>query len=371
MPPVVEPTNSSPRILVAKIGKLGVSETFIEDQVRRLPGVVAFHDRNPPPSSRLLASVTRRTGWQGILGGGRYWDRVIAEAKPDVVLAEFGETGVAMLSAARRANVPLVVHFHGSDAWVSAHSHRHSYKVLFRHAAAVVAASEAMATRLVELGASRPRVRVVPIGVDTDVFLPGDPSSAPIHFVGVGRFMEVKRHDYAVRAFAKVHKVFPEARLTIVGDGSPRSDCLRLVEELGLNGAVSLPGAQPRSEIPPLLGNARAFVHHAVTSDAGAREGLGVAVAEAHAAGLPVVATRSGGIPEIVADGVSGYLVAERDVDGMAAAMLRLASDPQAALELGRAGRKRVVREQSLDRAIRQLFDVISSAHRNRKAGQG
>ena len=105
--------------------------------------------------------------------------------------------------------------------------------------------------------------------------------------------------------------------------------------------------------------SARAFVQHSIVADSGDTEGTPVAIQEAMAVGLPVGATRHAGIAEAIVDGVTGFLVDERDVCLMTRRMLELADNPLLAAKMGHAGRERALREYSVDVSISRLTKVI------------
>jgi len=135
-----------------------------------------------------------------------------------------------------------------------------------------------------------------------------------------------------------------------------------MVGALGMEGAVALQGTRPHADVAAAMRGARAFVQHSVRAGDGDCEGSPVAVAEAGAAGLPAVATRHAGIPETVLDGVTGLLVEERDVDGMADRMIELARDPALAARLGRAARERICSEFSMGKRIGRLAAILEDA---------
>ena len=112
---------------------------------------------------------------------------------------------------------------------------------------------------------------------------------------------------------------------------------------------------------------ARAFVQHSVVAIDGDSEGTPVAILEAGAAGLPVVATRHGGIPDVVVPGETGLLIREGDVCAMAECMARLAADPELAARLGSAARSRIRAEFSMDKSLSSLFQILDDARWTRK----
>ncbi|MCG8652050.1 MAG: glycosyltransferase, partial [Pirellulales bacterium] len=118
----------------------------------------------------------------------------------------------------------------------------------------------------------------------------------------------------------------------------------------------------PHQQVLEQMKQARAFVQHSVRASDGDCEGTPVAILEAGAAGLPIVATRHAGIPEAVIDGKSGHLVEERDTDAMATAMLSLAENGDLAAELGQQGFQHIRKNYSMGKSIAKLGDLLSSA---------
>ena len=150
-----------------------------------------------------------------------------------------------------------------------------------------------------------------------------------------------------VQAFARLVARLDEplrsrAELLIVGEGPLQDQLQELVDDQQLSGQVQLLGLRSPQQIADLMRSARGFVQHSVVAPDGDSEGNPVAVMEAQLSGLPVVATRHAGIPEVVLDGDTGLLVEEEDVEAMAQAMGRLLLEPEFAARLGAAGRRRV-----------------------------
>ena len=294
------------------------------------------------------------------------YEKVFRRYRPSAVLAEYGTAGVGAMAACRRAGIPLVVHFHGYDA-----SQRDvllenasTYPRLFEEAAAIVAVSRAMQQRLITMGAPSGKVYYNPYGVDCREFCGADPTKAAPSFVAVGRLTAKKAPETTLEAFAKVYRLWPTATLRIVGDGPLMTECRTRAGTLGIQDAVQFLGAQPPAVVREEMQRARCFVQHSVEASSGDSEGTPVAILEAGATGLPVVSTRHGGIPDVVIDGETGFLVDEDDVDGMAQCMLRLAEDPVLAGRLGDAARARIKSFFSMERSIAELWRIIQSCVR-------
>jgi glycosyltransferase involved in cell wall biosynthesis len=282
----------------------------------------------------------------------------------EAVIAEYGPNGVAVMDVCKEAGVPLIVHFHGYDAYVRPVLEKEGkrYPELFQNSSAIIAVSRDMENQLLRLGVPREKLQYNPYGVDISLFQKVDPAHAPPLFVAVGRFVDKKAPYLTLLAFKKVVESVPEARLILIGDGPLWEACKQLAQALGIFEMVQFPGVLPHVEVAATMQKARAFVQHSIVPSHGDSEGTPVAVIEAGATGLPVVATRHAGIPDVVIDGETGLLVDEGDVNGMAECMIRMAKNPDLAAKLGRAARKRICDEFSMEKSISNLWSIVESS---------
>jgi len=354
------------------------SQTFVRDHVHRLPASVRFvygaRSFLRTQDGLPLLSVPER-GIDALIQGfgarsrrleNRAFRRFLRNEKVDCVLAEFGPTGTALMRACRAANVPLVVHFHGYDAFraSSLERYREEYEAMFATAGAFVVVSREMELQLVRLGAPREKVFNVPCGVDTAAFAGARPDACPPTFLCVGRLVDKKGPLLSLLAFERVVRACPDARLIVIGDGDLFEASRQLARALGLEPFVDFWGAQPSPVVRETMRRVRAFVQHSVTSSDGNAEGTPVAVLEAAASGLPVVSTTHAGIPDAVIHDETGFLVDEGDVDQMASCMIALARDPALAAELGARGQRHVAAHFAVESQIQKLYDVIERAIR-------
>ena len=162
-----------------------------------------------------------------------------------------------------------------------------------------------------------------------------------------------------ILAFSKVLVKFPEAKLVIGGDGNLLEVCKNLVHYLKIRNNVLLPGALSQEEFSYYLQNSLAFVQHSITAINGDQEGTPVAILEASAAGLPVISTKHAGIPDVIIDGETGFLVEEHDVDGMAEKMIQLMENKLLAKELGVNGKERIKKYFTLEKYLQTLDELI------------
>jgi colanic acid/amylovoran biosynthesis glycosyltransferase len=253
------------------------------------------------------------------------------------------------------------VHFHGWDASIHdfLREMAEPYRRMFQYAAGVIGVSRAMCRKLVELGAPAERVHWVPCGIDCQAFAGGNPAAVGPQFLAVGRFTEKKAPDLTLRAFAATLQACPEARLQMIGFGPLLEPAQALARELGITNAVTFAGACPPAVVQEQMRQARCFVQHSIVAPNGDSEGTPVSILEAGASGLPVVSTRHAGIPDVVSEGETGFLVDERDVAGMAEKMIVLAKDPTLAASLGAAARRRIAGAFSSEQSIGKLWSVL------------
>jgi len=279
---------------------------------------------------------------------------------PDLVLCHFGPTGDLMvrLRKALNAQWPVATFFHGYDlSAVLDQKGFGVYNKLLRDGDFFFPASSFFHKRLVKMGAAANRTAVQRMGVQTEgVWRRTEPALGRVRteftFVSVGRLVEKKGLEYAIRAVARCRQKDPETKLNlrIVGDGPLLEKLRDIINDLKIEEIVWLDGSLPREEVKARLLAANAFVLPSITTDMGDTEASPVAISEAMAMGLPVISTYHGGIPEIVENGITGLLVAERDVSALADAMSRIARDRKLARRMGRAAREKVERDLNLDR---------------------
>ncbi len=349
-----------------------VSETFIRGHVERLPAkTLLIHGWPPAVGDAPVLSWPTRVGYKlhkriSRRSTGETTAAYLAafrRFRPDAVLAEYGPTGVDVMEACRRANLPLIIHFHGYDASRREvlETFAEAYVALFQQAAAIVAVSREMQRRLISLGAPAEKVHYNPCGVDCCEFAGADPkNSAPI-LLAVGRFVEKKGPQFTLQAFARTLSHSPAARLRMIGYGPLLDECRNLIAELQIGHAVELLGAQPPAVVQSEMRLARAFVQHSIEASDGDCEGTPVGILEAGASGLPVISTRHGGIPDVVIDGTTGLLSDERDVSTMAEQMLRVINDAQLASDLGSAARAHIETHFSQTQSDQKLWSIISA----------
>ena len=231
-----------------------------------------------------------------------------------------------------------------------------------RRGALFIGVSRFIVERLERLGFPMERTRLHYIGVDPDAFeRRAEPTAEPV-VLHVARLVEKKGTEYLLDAFAQIARKHRRARLVVIGAGPLREKLARRAAELEIAPRVSWLGAAPHAEVRAWLQRAAVLCLPSCTAANGDAEGLGQALLEAAASGVPVVATRHGGIPEAVEDGRTGYLVPERDAAALAGALDVLLASEALRCSFGDAAR-RLARERfdlhRQTRGLEQLYEGV------------
>ena len=195
-------------------------------------------------------------------------------------------------------------------------------------------------------------VRVIPCGVDTDMFRPGVGRVEPPLIACVARLVPVKNHALLLEACASLAAQGTPFTCVLAGDGKDRDAVAALRARLALDTAVEMVGALEQTDVRRLWQRASVGVL------ASTSEGMPVSLMEAAACGVPVVATAVGGVPELVVDGETGILVPSGDVNKMTAALEWLLTDRELAARMGRAARRRAEERFSVTRQVDRLLEL-------------
>jgi len=289
----------------------------------------------------------------------------------DVVHGQFGPNGIVALSLRDKGAFAgkIITTFRGYDvsSYIRAKG-THIYDELFRRGDLFLCVSERIRDKLIALGCPEYKTLVHRSGVDTRKFsfVAREPkSNSRVKLLTIARLVEKKGVQYGIQAVTKILKNHANVEYTIVGDGPLRGDLETLIAELQVGNNIKLIGWKSDEEVPELLAEADIFLAPSVTSGNGDEEGIPGAVREALARGVPVVSTQHSGIPELVQDGVSGFLVPERDVDALADKLEYLIKHQETCSQMGNAGRKYVEQHYDLETLNDRLAEIYEQAVRS------
>lgn len=297
--------------------------------------------------------------------------RLLRGERVDVIHAHKFGSNIWGVVFGRLCGVPVVItHEHG---WAFEGRRIKMYldrELIARGSNAFIAVSREDRRRMIEIEGIDPETAVFvpngiaplppPSGRDVRAEL-GIGARDPV-VISVGFLRRPKTMDVLIDAAARIAPRFPGLRVLIVGEGADRPSYEALIERLGLVGTVELLGL--RSDVPDLLAASDVAV---LSTDS---EGSPLSVMEYMDAGLPVVATRVGGIPDLIDDGVEGLLVERRDPEGLASAIGRLLSDPAEASRMGERARERRRREFGIDAMVANLEDLYLRLYRETRRGR-
>jgi phosphatidyl-myo-inositol dimannoside synthase len=276
--------------------------------------------------------------------------RLVASWQPDVVHVHWWfPGGVVLAPAGVVGRTPVMITSHGTDLFLlrKLPALRIAARPIFARASVVTTVSRALADELPALAVDPSRVHVVPMPLDLETFGVDSPALEPRdadHVLFVGRLSVQKGAADLLRALAELARTRPSLRATIIGDGTERARLEQSARELGVAERVTFRGSLDTRDVARAYRTASVLAVPSTVGAAGEREGFGLVAVEAMLAGLPVVATATGGLVDIVRDGETGLLVQAGNPSAMAGALARLLSDRAAARAIAERARADVTR---------------------------
>ncbi len=357
---------------------LPYSETFIHSQLRQLRGMRASviagarteHANRFPYPRVLHLPWYERLGYR-YAGVAPSVGKALDRSGACLAFAHFGLNGAFALPFVRRRGLPLVVMFHGHDVGGLLPANRNHPRYfryqrlapeLFDYASMLLCASAELRDTLLECGAPAGKLHVHRLGIDLDRFGGERIASERRRVLMVGRLVEKKGIAYGLRALAAVARRFPDVELRIVGDGPDRGALIREVARLSLQRRVTFVGSLPHLGVVEEMRRAYLMLTPSVTTARGDRESGVLVLKEAGALGVPAVATRHGGIPEIIEPGVTGILVPQRSVEELAGALEALLGDSALAEQMGKRARNKIRAEYDDRKQMARLEELLMRA---------
>ena len=286
----------------------------------------------------------------------------------DILLCHYGRNGLkaCLFKDLGITQAKIVVAFHGYD--ISRYLNIHGeniYQHLFEEVNLLQPISQHWQRKLIELGCNPAKVKVHHMGIDCHKFqyVNNQTHSSSTYLLSIARLVEKKGLQYSIQAVAQLIPRYPYLQYQIVGDGVLRAELEHLIESLQAADNIKLLGWKKQQEVTAILNHADLVLAPSVTSLDGDCEGIPVSLMESMAKGLPVISTYHSGIPELIEDGVSGYLLPERDINQLASKIEHLITNPTLRVEMGQRGRQKVVQDYNIDllndRLIEILLDIL------------
>jgi colanic acid/amylovoran biosynthesis glycosyltransferase len=282
----------------------------------------------------------------------------------DAIHAHFGQIANGFRFISEQTDVPFVASFYGYDVKEALDRNPTRYRQLFSSADIITVLSEDMREKLEMAGCPASKTVKQPLAVDVSTFEFSDRTHEegdPIVVASIARLVEKKGIRYAIDAIAALAKDY-DVQYRIAGDGPLRKQLKQRIRRRELNDSVELLGWLDQTGITQLLAESDVFLLPSVTAESGDQEGTPTVLLEAQACGLPVVSTYHAGIPEIVADGQSGLLVPERDIEALTRRLKTLFEHPERWSEMGRSGREYVEKNHSIPAIVGGLEQIYAES---------
>jgi colanic acid/amylovoran biosynthesis glycosyltransferase len=276
-------------------------------------------------------------------------ERALTESNAHLLHIYFGHIGVLLRPLIRQWQNPSLVSFHGADVLIDMQktAYRRATEEMLSLVKRVLVRSNSLRQAVIDLGCAPAKIEIQRAGIPLADFPfreRGVPDNGEWRLLQAGRLIEKKGLKTTLRAFAKFRKEFPAAKLTIAGEGPQLDELQSLACELQIDRAVDFTGFVSQEKLRELFYDAHFFLHPSETARDGNQEGVPNSMLEAMASGLPVFATRHGGIPEAVEDNVSGILVNERDHRALGKALIDCVRSADRFLGMGRAASESVAK---------------------------
>ena len=315
------------------------------------------------PVRTLINRVVRK-----VTGEYPFYAGILRSEGVDVIHAHHGHQGRRCLRARDVSGLPMATSFYGADATQQARQREWQvgYQRLFDRGELFIVEGTAMAEQLLRLGCQADKLLVNHLGIELDrIPFRERTAGESARILICASFREKKGIPDGIRALARaLERTGKAAELTLVGDGPERPQVEAALVETGLLSSTRLLGYTPHSEVIAELSACHLLLQPSRTaSDGDSEGGAPVILLEAQAAGVPVVATRHADIPEYVADGVSGLLADEGDVEGLAQRLEQLLGEPEIWPAMGRAGRHHVQEKYNAvtqTSALEAIYDTLT-----------
>ena len=291
--------------------------------------------------------------------------RLKSKYRIELIHCQFKKEQALVSAAARCANIPVVWTEHAPFPSIIAKRPAlvACYRLAARLSRKIIAVSEATRRDLLRNGIPASKVVRIYNGIPIDSSDQKEADVASRVVLSIGQLSPGKGHAFLIEAFKKIVSEFPDAVLRIAGDGALRQQLEALAAAKGLERSVHFLGLISHEAVLRNIERSAVVVMPSLPTLGG--EGLPYAVLEAMERARPVVATRSGGIPELVEDGETGYLIDDADPELIAPAILRLLGDPELARRLGAKGREKAVDCFSLSSWVASTEAVFAGVHQS------
>lgn len=320
------------------------------------------HEKKVGFFQSLISKVSFKTGLFH-----RFLEKKIKATKPDIIHVFFGNIAVKYLNLIKQFKIPLVVSFLGYDYEMVPRLSGDGvqfYADLFEYGSVFTVGGPSGKAKLMELGCPGEKIKIISLGINpNDIpFATKRKKDGTFKLLQIGTITPKKGHIFTLKAFKIIKDKYPEVQLTIIGEPADNLLVEKLEEFLVLNNISGVKldfTIKPYEELPKIFAAHDVFLHPSLTPPSKDRETAPVVIMDAQLAGLPVISTYHADIPEIIKDGVTGFLVNEGDYEGLAGAIEHFITMREVDFEKFRkAGRKFIENNFSAKDSGRHLMEI-------------
>ncbi|MHA1989267.1 MAG: glycosyltransferase [Promethearchaeota archaeon] len=296
----------------------------------------------------------------------KFFKKVLLNNEVKLIHAHFGPAAIEILPLVQKLNLPLIVTFHGYDAssLLRYEVYKRSLLPLFKYSR-IITVSEFMKDVLIQNGADSDKINIVRCGIPVDKFQFIEREAAnkkynnqrKIKFLQISNFVQKKGHEYTIEAINRVINYYSNIQLILAGSGPLLNEIRQLVKIREIDSKVIFTGKVDEEQVLKLMKDADIFLHHSITTESGEQEGIPTVIMEAMATGLPVVSTHHAGIPELIKDGVNGFLVEERNIEEY---VKRIVDIVEKENEFPKASRETIERNFNLEKEVKKMIEIYS-----------
>ena len=378
------------RVALFSTNFLAFSQTFIFDEIRHHHNydVEVFCHRRMNEDKfpyNKVHCLDQNGGFIGKLNNFVYKTTTLSRSRLtelqsgnfDLIHAHFGPGSIYTIPYKTALKLPLVVTYHGYDVPLLMTYRRYHPEywrywlmssTMFRVVDRFLAASNELARLLIELGAPPEKVKVWRLGVEIPERVKKTERTGSLIVLMVGRFVEKKGIEFGIEAFGKALEMGADLELHIVGDGPRKGLYQKVIKRMGIQDRVRFLGIFGHQEVLDKMCEVDIMLAPSVISKNGDRESGILVVKEANARMVPAIGSIHGGIPEIIDDKKTGFLVPERNTDELADRLLKLADNKELREKMGRAAREKMLAEYNIKQRVKSLeehYDEVIAQHRS------
>ncbi len=359
------------------------TETFIVNQINALHtlehSVFTIEHLNFLSANATILSPPRVTAISTKLlkrAHKNYFDTELEKMAPQIIHGHYITDSIFFHPITKNSNIPKICSCYGYDVSVIPRKYgflaKYFYNKIFKEYDLFLAMTNEMKKDLIEIGCPESKIKVHYHGINTKLFeveRDYDLKEDTLNLLTIASLLPVKGHMSVLRALRQLSKNIPDLKIkyNIVGEGFHQREMEYFIKENGISDCIIFHGAEKHGpKFKEFLKQADIFIHPSITTKQNDKEGIPGAIVEAMASGLPVIATWHGGIPSVISDGTTGFLVKENDFDHIANEIVMLYKDMELRKTIGENAKNYAQKHLDLFEKAKDLEEIYNSVIRKK-----